>query len=65
MEIKVVEVKPAVIEKDEIEHQDVSIFTISHGLWNFSDFDAGIKFIGLRNPSNFFGSILFLGTLMN
>ena len=65
MEIRMVEVKPAVIEKDEIEHQVVSNFTFSHGIWNFSDFDAGIKFIGLRNPSNFFGSISFLGTLMN
>ena len=65
MEIKMVEVKPAVIEKDEIEHQVVSNFTFSHGLWNFSDFDAEIKFFGLRNPSSIFGSILFLATFMN
>ena len=54
IEIKLFEVKPAFLEKVEVEHQDVSKFTFLLGLWKFSDFDAGIKFIGLRSPFNFF-----------
>ena len=54
IEIKLVEVKPAFLEKVEVEHQDVSKFTFPLGLWKFSDFDAGIKFIGLRSQFNFF-----------
>ena len=48
IEIKLVEIKPAVRENDDIEHQDESKFTFAHGLWNFSDFDAGIKKIRFR-----------------
>ena len=59
-----VEVKPAVREKDEIEHQDESKFLYPLGLWNFSDFDAGIKIIDLRNQSNFIGAIFSIGTSM-
>ena len=48
IEIKLVEIKPAVRENDDIEHQDESKFTFAHGLWNFADFDAGIKNIRFR-----------------
>ena len=48
IEIKLVEIKPAVRENDDIEHQDESKFIFAHGLWNFSDFDAGIKNIRFR-----------------
>ena len=64
IEIKLVEVRTAVREKGEIEHQDVSKFTFSLGLLNFSDFDAGIKTFGSREPSDFFGLIVLIGTLM-
>ena len=55
IKIKLVEVKTAVREKGEIEHQVLSKFTFYLGVWNFLDFDAVIKFIGLRNPSSFIG----------
>ena len=63
-EIKMVEVKSAVREKEEIEHQDESKITFSLGHWNLSDFDAGTKFFDLRNPSIFFGRNFLIGTSM-
>ena len=54
-----VEAKFAVREKEETECQEESKVTFSFGLWNFSDFDAGIKTFDLRDPSVSNGSIFF------
>ena len=64
IEIKLVEIKPAVRENDDIDYQDESKFTFAHGLWNFSDFDAGVKNIGFRKPSIFIDSVFLFGSLI-
>ena len=62
IEIKMVEAKFAVREQEEIECQEESKVTFSFGLWNFSDFDAGIKIFDLRDPSISNGRNFSIGT---
>ena len=62
IEIKMVEAKSAVGEKEVIERQEESKITFSFGLWNFLDFDAGSKNFDLRNPSISIGLICWIGT---